>query len=201
MRPKNPDSDIEAALRRWRPSADATFVQGLAQEVRAADHERRARHQRRWRVPTARSLLAMGLTAALFSALAAFGELGYAASGLDRAVSTISGAIHIGKHSGPAHAPSASAAADQYRKPKTCREKAKEDYDTKIAADRHAYRTRLAAARKTLEAAMRKCKTRACRLAAKTRYALEVSIDTAFRNDLMNRHHKSFMRLMRRCGQ
>src|SRR5258707_738689 len=128
MRSNNPDSEIETALRRWRPSADATFVRGLAQDIRAADRESTTRRSRRWRPPAARSLVATGVTAALLSALAAFGELGYAASGFDRAVSSIAGAIHIAKHAGPARAPSPSAAADQYLvvKPRTCREKAKQ---------------------------------------------------------------------------
>jgi hypothetical protein len=198
MRSHNPDPEIEAALRRWRPRADATFVQGLAQEVRA-DRERGARHQRRWRVPTARSILATGLTAALFSALAASGELGYAASGLDRAVSTIAGAIHIGKHSGPAHAPSASAAADQYRKPKTCREKMKQSYDAKIAAARRAYQARVAAARRERDADLRKCRTAACRLEDNTEYRAALAAATRARDKQMRLEHTGFLRQVRRC--
>ena len=195
MRSHDPDSGFDAALRRLRPSADATFVGALAQRVRAEDA---ARDSRRWRVPAMRSLVATALTAALFSALGAFGELGYAASGFDRAVSAIGGAIHVGKHSAHAHA---AAAADQYHKPKTCREMAKEDYNTKVAADRHAYNTRVAAARRARDAALRKCKTRACRIAAGARFALEVAVDRSFRDDLLTRHRRSYRRLVRRCTQ
>jgi hypothetical protein len=203
MRSHNFGSDWEEALRRWRPSADATFVRTLAQEVRGAERELGGPKPRRWRAPGVRSLVATGMTAALFSALGAFGELGYAASGLDHAVSSIAGAIHISKRSGPAHAPSPSAAADQYRviKPKTCKEKAKASYDHKIAADRHAYKMHLAAALKARDAALRKCKNAACRIAARTKYARLLAADKHTRDMEIKRDHNTLVRLEHHCKQ
>ena len=199
MRPRNSHSDVEAALRRWRPSADAEFARELARQFHAADREGRARHRRRWQLPTPRSLVATGLTAALLAALAGFGELGYAASGVDRAVSEIASAIHIGKHSGPAHSPSAGAAADQYHKPKTCHEKMKQRYDAKVAAARRAYRARVAAAARARDAALRKCATRACRLAARAKYASEVGAAARARDQEMARQHRVYLHVVHRC--
>jgi hypothetical protein len=194
-----PSLSADEQLRRYRPLADSTFVRTLADEIRTSTCEDLRRRPRGRRVLTVRPVLATCLTAALFCPLAASGELSRAASGLEHTVSSFAKAIDVTKRSGPAHALQPSATLDQYRRPPGCKTKAKSKYDAQIAAARRADEARIATARRRRDAALRRCTTASCRLAAKHRHEREVADATQTLHLQLSKAQKAYLRLLRRC--
>jgi hypothetical protein len=161
--------DVEAQLRAGRPEPRADLVRQITGEIR----------DRRHRVGSVRLGIAVGFTAALLAPLAAFGAFGSAATSVEHAVKSVAVAVHIIAPATPkqAAAPSSpsSSARDQYKKPKTCREKADAKYNQRLHAAKHEHDLRIAHAKKERDKALAKAKTAKQRAAAEAAFKKAVS--------------------------
>jgi hypothetical protein len=99
------DDGLERELRRLRREPRPEFVQAVVNRIQG---DRYRRPKRPWRLG-----LAVALTAAMVAALAAFGGLGYAASGVSHAVESAVHVVSPTKNATPNSAMSSAAA--QYK--------------------------------------------------------------------------------------
>jgi hypothetical protein len=189
--PEREHQAIEDRLRAARATPDTTFVEALVEALAGRIRGKRRDHRVR---------LGIGAvaTASLLGTLGAFGQLGYAASGIQHAFDTLAHASHASR-SANSDALGHSSAADQYPPPPKCVKKAKRKLAAKDAAARRAYARTIATARELRRPTLRKCHTRKCTATAERNYAKAVRQARRKRDAALKRNHAEYLAELKKC--